>query len=413
MVASFKIREGSCISWRSIAASVALSFLLLLSACSGTAISKKSAGGNAKDQAIKPIKEQPPALSADWYATAIDRHKPLGRIIGNAKPLSRNQIYNGRFDKVIEYAASQQSYSLLIWQGGDFVLEHYFPPYTDNLKPESASMHKSVLALLVAAAIADGHIRHADQRIGDFLDDWATDPRGDITIRQLLTMSSGLKPLESQGGKESQAYQYWFNGADARRTLLGLPLEHEPGTVFYYQDTLPGLLVLILEAATGQTYQRYLSERLWKRIGADDAHVWLNEETGFPRGYTELMAQARDWLRIGLLIKDHGSYDGDQIIPASLMRQASAPSTTNPNYAWLTWRGESYQAVRYYNQFNIGVGVMASAPYKVDDFLFFDGFGGQRVFVSRSKDLVIVRLGALQPGWDDAILPNLVIDALD
>ena len=178
-------------------------------------------------------KQAPPP--ADWYATAMQRHKPLGRVTGDLKPLADAGADDGRFDAVMTYAEAQQSYSLLIWQGGKLVLEHYFPPYTADLRPESASMHKSVLALVVAAAIADGFINSADDRIGDYIKPWSGDVRGDITLRQLLTMSAGLKPLDREGGMQSEAVSYWMNGANARRTLLNLQPEHEPGTVFYYQ----------------------------------------------------------------------------------------------------------------------------------------------------------------------------------
>ncbi|MEO0997367.1 MAG: serine hydrolase [Pseudomonadota bacterium] len=357
-----------------------------------------------------PGSDSPPA---DWYATAMERHRPLGRIAGKlTTPLPAAAGRDNRFDAAIAHAGDRDSYALLVWHDGGLVLEHYFPPYTAELRPESASMHKSVLGLAVAAAIADGAIGSADDRVGRYIAAWDDDPRGDITIRQLLTMTSGLKPLSRDGGTESDAYKYWYNGADARETLLSLELEHEPGTVFYYQDTVPQLLLMVLESATGSPYEAYLSERLWQRLGADDAFVWRNEADGFPRAQSALMARARDWLRVGLLIKDRGRFAGEQIIAADVMDEATAPSAANPNYGWQLWRGAVYEPQRYYNEFKSTASFAASAPYRAGDFLFFDGFGGQRVYISRSEDLVLVRLGALQFDWDDAVLPNLVVDAL-
>lgn len=388
--------------------------LLLVAGCSEseqTAARPASATADEQPKATAPAPA--PQMLPNWYATAMERHQPLGKVEGDLRPLPAPAQNAVGFDAVIDYAAQQQSYSLLIWHDGALVLEHYFEPYDAELRPESASMHKSVLGLVVAAAIDDGFIASVDDGVGKYLAEWSDDPRGDITLRQLLTMSSGLKPLSREGGEQSAAFRYLFEGREARQATLNLSLEQTPGELFYYQDTNPQVLVLALEQATGMPYQQYLSQRLWQRIGADDAYVWMNEPERFPRGNTALMAKARDWLKVGLLIKDGGIYQGDQVISSAMMAEATAASSANPNYGWLIWRGAEYEPVRYYNALKQGAGFAVSAPFKADDMLYFDGFGGQRVFISRDKDLVIVRLGAMHFDWDDAILPNLVIDALE
>ena len=147
-----------------------------------------------------------------------------------------------------------------------------------------------------------------------------------------------------------------------------------------------------------------IRDRLWAPLGAEDASVWLYEEDGFPRGHTALLARPRDWLRLGLLIKDQGKFEGEQLIPEALMEAATTPSAANANYGWQIWLGNEYQDMRFYNDAKIGPSVLASEPYAADDIVFFDGFGGQRVYTSRSENLVIVRLGALRFDWDDARL---------
>ena len=125
------------------------------------------------------------------------------------------------------------------------------------------------------------------------------------------------------------------------------------------------------------------------------------------------MARPRDWLQLGLLWKDQGVSDGQQIIHPDIIDQATSPSERNPNYGWQIWRGETYEPKRYYNEDQTGIGIPASAPYGVDDLIFFDGFGGQRVYISKKEDLVIVRMGDARMDWDDAVLPNLVLEALN
>ncbi|MEM1263248.1 MAG: serine hydrolase [Pseudomonadota bacterium] len=378
-----------------------LTALLSVAGCSATPLA---------DSEPEPTYPDPPD---DWYASALERMEPLGHIVGaQPTPLPTRAANDPRFEPVIEAAAAAASYGLIVWHNGQIVVEQYFAPYSQSLRPESASMAKTVLGLAVAAAITDGVFKGADARIGDYLPAWRNDPRGDVTLRQLLTMSAGFEPLSREGGMNSAAVKFWADGPSARDTLLNLTLRDTPGEVFYYQDTLPPLLLLALEAATGQPYERYLAARLWQRIGASDAYVWRNEPDGFPRAQSALLATARDWLRVGLLIKDNGSFLGERVIAAGVMDEVAAPSATNPNYGWLLWRGATYQARRYYNDFNEGFSTFASEPYRLDDWLFLDGYGGQRVYVSRQADLVIVRLGALRGAWDDALLPNLASAAL-
>ncbi|MFK7954602.1 MAG: serine hydrolase domain-containing protein [Lysobacterales bacterium] len=246
-----------------------------------------------------------------------------------------------------------------------------------------------------------------------FLHEWRDDGRKDITLRHLFTMSSGLKPLSPKGGMASAAVRFFTDGPAARSTLLGRPLLRQPGTHFSYSNADSQTVGLMLERATGRPYQDLLSEYLWKPIGADDAHVWLNEPDGFPRTFTPLLARPRDWLRVGLLIKDSGKFLGEQVIDEQLVVAMIAPSSTEMGYGWQIWRGADRVPTRYYNADRVGLNVAQSEPFMGNDWVFLDDIGGQRVYISRAADLVIVRLGQLRRDWDDSQLPNRVTRALD
>lgn len=342
------------------------------------------------------------------YATVMDRYEPLGIVRGADGDDIPTKGPENDFKDAKEIAVRTDSYALLIWRDGTLCVEQYFAPATSELRQETASMHKSVLGLLVAAAIDDGYIASADEPIGQYIPEWANDPRGDIQVRDLLTMSAGLKPLSREGGAQSDAAKYVYNGAAARQTTLSSMLGASPGEVFDYQNLTSQLLVMVLEDATKKPYAEFLSERLWRPLGASEAYVWLNETDGFPRGYSGLLATARDWLRVGLLIKDFGAYGGEQVIDAALIEAMTTPSKANPNYGWQIWLGTEYAPMRSYSR-SSPVGVKASEPYLADDMIYFDGFGGQRVYISREEDLVIVRIGELFLDWDDSALPNAVI----
>ncbi len=347
------------------------------------------------------------------FATVLETRSPLGRVTGKLSSLGKPAacVPDGSHTASITYAESMDSYALLIWRDGVIEQECYFKEHGSSLRPESASMHKSVLGLLIVAAISDGYIKSVDDFASKYLPEWKDDERSDIRIRDLLTMSSGLRSLSSEGGLNSESSQFFMNGPAARAKILSLRLVDKPGTVFRYANTDSQLLGLILERAVDKSYEQYLSERLWQPLGADDAFVWHNEPQGFARTYSALHARARDWLRLGLLVKDYGLHNQQQIIPKALVSQMTSSSATNAGYGWQIWLGKDAQEKRYYNAERVGLAVTQSAPYSIKDLVFFDGFGGQRVYISRDENLVIVRLGDVRMDWDDAILPNLAIRA--
>jgi CubicO group peptidase (beta-lactamase class C family) len=90
------------------------------------------------------------------------------------------------------------------------------------------------------------------------------------------------------------------------------------------------------------------------------------------------------------------------------MRHIVIPGANNPNYGYLTWLGNKYEEYRYYNR-KTTVRIFQSEPFAAPDVIYFDGFGGQRVYIVPSHGLIIVRIGALTPDMDEAFLPNVII----
>lgn len=387
---------------------VSMLALTVLAACSSDRAAPAVDTRGAAEQAAIDASEAYPGES---YARAVLHRKPTGVLRGVERPYDMAVEGAADYSSLLEIETQNKTHALLVWHDGALRMEKYFAPASAELRPESASMHKSVLALLFAAAIDDGYIESADDPVGRYIPEWSDDPRGDIPLRHLLTMSSGLKPLSREGGVESASYAFIFDGAEAKNTTLSQPLQDEPGVVFNYQNISSQQLLIVLENATGKPYAEYLSDRLWTKIGAADAFLWLNEPDGFPRGYSALLARAQDWLKVGLLIKDKGVVRGEQVISSGLIDEATAPSDANPNYGWQIWLGTSYEPMRYYTA-DRSSGFPASEPFLASDMIYFDGFGGQRVYISREKDLVIVHLGEIHFEWDDAALPNAVTRAL-
>ncbi len=348
------------------------------------------------------------------FANARWVQKPQGTVTGALRqlPNASGEAAESLLEDALTYARDMQSYALLIWHRDALLLEHYFPGFDAELRSESASMHKSVMALALAAAIDKGVIEDADVPAATYLTEWQNDPRRAVTLRHLLTMSSGLEPLSIEGGAESPRFKFFTDGEKARATVLGRPLTREPGKHFSYSNADSQTLGLILERASGLNYNEFLSEYLWRRIGAADAFVWYNEADGFPRTYTALLARPRDWLRLGLLLRDRGRLFDEQLISETAIAELLSPSAAQDGYGWQIWLGRNRMPTRYYNEEQQGLNVAQSEPFLKDDWFFMDGIGGQRVYVSRGEQLVIVRVGEMRMDWDDAQLPNRVVRAL-
>ena len=310
--------------------------------------------------------------------------------------------------QAIAYGEKMKSHALLIYHNGALQLEHYYPGYDRDTRTSTQSMHKSVLALLVGIAIRDGFIASVDDPAARYVPEWANDGRSKITIRQLLQQQSGIA-YDTIGWNPTAGFFQLVLGGDIGPVVLAEPLAEEPGRTFDYNSINPQMLGIILQRATGKRYSQYLSEALWSRIGASDAYVVLDsEEKGLAHFFCCLNATALSWLRIGLLHLNGGVVNGEQIVPANWIREVERPSPKNANYGYLTWLGNEYVEHRYYNH-KTSTNVYSSEPFAVKDMVYFDGFGGQRVYIVPSMGLVILRTGSLRTDWDDAWLPNTII----
>lgn len=340
---------------------------------------------------------------------AIERSQPQERVPGAPRddlPVGPSTLDPVIFAQAEQLASETDSVALLVWHRGALRYEKYWPGFDAATRTNPNSMHKTVLGLLVGAAIADGFIESVDVPASRWLTEWQGDARKDITIRDLLTMSSGLE-VPIFGTWKSARILF---GADLPRGVLDLPAEHPHASEYQYSNANSQLLAIILERATGRRYADYLSQRLWQPLGAADAAVWLDREGGMPRSFCCLFASARDWLRVGRLILDRGRVGDSQLVPAEWIAAMTTPSRLNPNFGFQIWLGSPSGTERKYNDYTIKA--FHSGPFLAKDMVFIDGFGGQRVYIVPSEELIIVRTGVSQTDWDDARLANIVLRAL-
>ncbi|GAA6184736.1 serine hydrolase [Aliiglaciecola sp. NS0011-25] len=320
---------------------------------------------------------------------------------------------NQQFAESLQYAEQIGSSAFLVWHNGKLVAQKYWKGETPDSYMQTFSIQKSIVALLIGIAIDRGDIQSVQDPVSKYIGQWIEMPYGEITIEHLLTMSSGLylPPVDINNSFSAHSTKLSYSD-DISKVARSLKQVKAPGTVFEYNNSNPQLLVDVLEAATGEKLADFLQEYLWSKLAANPAYVWLDDEGGTAHGFSYLIAKPEDLLGVGLMIMNDGKVDNQQVVSSEWIKQTTHPSKTNPNYGYLTWLGNPFKPMRTYRP-GAKFGVIHSAPYLADDVIFFDGFGGQRVYIVPSKQLVIVRVGDVRFDFDDAMLPNAVIKAIE
>lgn len=313
------------------------------------------------------------------------------------------------------YAEQTKSLSLIVWREGQIELEKYWDGFGPNDRSETYSMAKSVLGLAVGLAIDRGAIGSIDESASNYLPEWRGTAKETITIRQLLDMSSGVHHERFNYTLMQNPWRLGlrtFLGSDIADKVLNYGVDAIPGAAFNYNSANSQILLSLVERATGQRYADFVSDALWKPLGAADATLWLDRPNGTAKAFSYFQARPQDWLRVGMMIADDGMYNGLPVVSPAWLAQMATPSARNPNYGLHMWVGSPASGKRFYNT-NTAIGITHSEPYVTDDVRFFDGGGGHRVYIVPSKRLVIVRTGSVnRPDWDDAVLPNTILRGL-
>ncbi len=344
-----------------------------------------------------------PITAADWYQP----RQPVLGLGDQAVPLPKAQpteISAAALQTALNFAEVQNSVALLVMHHDRLVLEQYWQGQPPEAKINSMSMVKTLLGLLIGIAIEEGHLASVQEPIGTYLTEWADDARGDLTLEDLLYMQSGLRNDDRTDTIQSDLVQLYL-GSAVDKTALQVPQISSPGAVFDYNNVNSQILSLILERATGETFGDYLSSRLWQPLQATDSFIWLDRPGGHPKGFCCFFATPQDWVRVGQLLLHQGRVGNTQVVPAPWIQQMQRPSPLQPTFGlhlWLKARTSDYPDVN----------LAASAPFAAPDTFYLDGRHHQRVYVVPSSDLVIVRIGEEPPAWDDAVIPNALVEGL-
>jgi CubicO group peptidase (beta-lactamase class C family) len=263
--------------------------------------------------------------------------------------------------------------AVVVLHNGKLVAERYADGFTAETPLYSASMAKTVSAMLVGVLQADGRM---DLSAKGLFPEWTDADRAAITPLDLLGMQSGLDFREDYAGASDVSrmlYAEKSSGGMAR----SVPAKQAPGTLWRYSSGDTNILMQVARRMSGMdeaAWHAFPRTALFDPLGLEHT-VFETDAQGDFLGSTYIYASARDWARLGLLLAQDGQWQGRQLLPAGWTdRMATPVEHSRLNYGLQTWLSEA-------------------SPGQPAPVVAMRGYGGQRVTVRRDTDTVIVRLG--------------------
>tara|TARA_B110000116_G_scaffold119806_1_gene103877 strand:+ start:1761 stop:2912 length:1152 start_codon:yes stop_codon:yes gene_type:complete len=271
-----------------------------------------------------------------------------------------------------------ETVAFMIIKNDSIIFEEYWHGYSADTMSNSFSMAKSWVSTLVGVAIKEGKIEGINQKVCDFIPEFCENRNSEITIKHLLTQSSGLDWNENYYNPLGQTARAYY-GNDLRALITNLKSIDSPGKVFKYHSSCTQLLAFLVEKATGKTVSKYASEKLWKPMGAKHPALWNTDtEDGDEKAFCCINSNARDFARLGKLYMSNGNWNGIQILDSSYVKEATSVAdlldengNKNVNYGYQFWLAERQGLSIFYAR----------------------GLLGQYVICIPEKNMIVVRLG--------------------
>jgi CubicO group peptidase (beta-lactamase class C family) len=313
---------------------------------------------------------------------------PLGDVLPDSLPEGvdyekLNRILDEAVDDPGEEAIKKTLGVAVVYRN-ELIGENYLDGYDPWTRFHGWSMTKSVTGAMAGALVGEGRL---DVKAPSGIPEWDGDARKNITVENILHMSSGLEWVENYF-TISEATVMLMQSDDMFSSVTSCPLENEPGSHWNYSSGDANLLSGLLRMAIGDEdeYHGYAYTRLFHRIGMLNTLI-ETDASGLFVASSFSYGSTRDWARFGLLFLNKGIFEGDTVLNPEWVEYMRTPAPASGNKYAATFWLEEPAAER----------ALADVP---DDIFFADGFLGQRIYVIPSKDLVVVRMGYSLSNFD-------------
>lgn len=259
------------------------------------------------------------------------------------------------------YMAAQRSAAIVVLHRGQLRLERYGLGFDAAGRWTSFSVAKSLTSTLVGVALRDGAIRSMDDKVSTYIPQMKGSAYDDVSIRQLLTMTSGVRWNEDYADPKSDVALFNKHkpeeGVDALVSYLRqLPREVPAGTRWHYSTGETNLVGVLVAQATGKPLAQYLSEKIWVPAGMEQPATWILSRTGREISGCCIQAATRDFARFGQFILNGAKVNGQSIVPEGWLEQATTERTPidqpgrGYGYQWWTYADGSFSARGIFGQ---------------------------------------------------------------
>ncbi|NMW25815.1 beta-lactamase family protein, partial [Rhodanobacter denitrificans] len=268
---------------------------------------------------------------------------------------------------------------VMVLQHGRVRLQRYALGFGPAQRWESFSVAKSVTSVLLGIALQRGDIRSLDDTLGTYIPELRDSAYAEVTVQQLLTMTSGVHWNEDYADAKSDVAQMYMHACVDGQAHIVSYLKKQPrqwpaGTHWNYNTAETDLLGILVQRATHRSLAAYLSQTIWQPYGMAADATWIKDECdGSDTGGSGLSATLGDYARLGQFMLDGGRIAGKPVIAkawldGALRRQESVDDPDRGyGYLWWTDTDGSYAAI---------------------------GIFGQMVYVDPARQLVIAQVGA-------------------
>jgi len=290
-----------------------------------------------------------------------------------------------QLDAALAFAGKRHSNGVVVLRGGRIVAERYWNGWDAESRSDICSVQKSITSVLLGMAIDDGLIKGLDQSAAKFLQEWDGTPKEGITVGHLVTMSSGL-----HSSKKSDLFDA-LRARDQTAYALALDQDHEPGVVWAYNNPAYGLLLTVMERATGKSRQAFAEEKLFGPLGMSRSECgWNTLSRRLRLRHHAITSSCRDTARFGLFILRGGVWRGRRLVSEDYLDASLEPQERNGAYGYLWWlNGSRTFSLPYEAKPRKGM-IFPDCP---PDTIAAMGAKDSKIYIIPSLDLVVTRLG--------------------
>lgn len=320
-------------------------------------------------------------------------------------------LNSSKLAKAIEYMATpgHRTDGLVIIRNGYIAAEAYFGAFKKDKTHDSASVGKGFTSALIGIAIDNGLIPGVDAKLCQYFDEWdcdnADDTRSRITVRNSLTLTTGLKWHEDWSKFDARTNDALKMIMSRKYLNYVLTREgvNEPGESFTYSTGDPMLMSGVISKVTGMNALEYAQKNLFKPLGITSVK-WQADSQGYTPTFGNLQLTVRDFARFGFLYLNKGKWGDQQIVSEEWVKKSTQ---TDPTVSM-------WNAYGYLWHVNLPVRLKAEDSIIPADAYMAEGVGGQNIFIIPSKGLVIVKVATQRGGGPDLVkFLTLVLEAIE